>query len=243
MEEWIHTRKDQEGYEEQVGAICQLYREAQVLHTQGIHVVSVDEKTGIQALEREATTAMKPHQIARQDNEYTRHGTQCLIANLEVATGRIVEPTVRETRTEEDFVEHIRRTVNTDPQGQWILIVDQLNTHKSESLVRFVAEACGVTEALGVKGKEGILHTMQTRMNFLSNPAHRIRFVYTPKHASWLNQIECWFSLISRHLLKRLCVTSKDRLRDLILRYIDYYNRVMAKPFKWLYRGKQELAG
>lgn len=185
---------------------------------------------------------MKPNQVARQDSEYTRHGTQCLIANLEVATGRILQPTVQDTRTEDDFVNHVRQTVNIDPAGQWVFIADQLNTHKSESLVRYVAEHCEVTADLGVKGKTGILHTMETRMNFLSDPTHRIRFVFTPKHASWLNQIECWFSLISRHLLKRLSVISKDELRNLILKYIDYYNRVMAKPFKWLYRGEKRLA-
>lgn len=185
---------------------------------------------------------MKPGQPARQDPEYIRHGTQCLIANLEVATGRIVEPSVQDTRTEQDFVEHIRRTVDTDPNGQWIFIADQLNTHKSESLVRFVAEHCAVSEDLGSKGKSGVLRTMETRMNFLTEPSHRIRFVYTPKHASWLNQIECWFSLISRHLLKRLSVASKEKLRDLILKYVEYYNRVNAQPFKWLYRGEKPLA-
>ncbi|WP_169923652.1 transposase [Xenorhabdus innexi] len=74
-------------------------------------------------------------------------------------------------------------------------------------------------------------------LNSLSDPTHRIRFVYTPKHASWLNQIECWFSLVSRHLLRRLSVSSKAILRTCILKYIEYYNRVLAKPFKWLYRG------
>ena len=105
MEEWIHTQKDQQGYEEQVDTVCGLYRQAQSLHARGIHVVSVDEKTGIQALERKVTTAMKPDQPARQDTEYTRHGRQCLIANLEIATGRVLSPTVKDTRKEEDFVE------------------------------------------------------------------------------------------------------------------------------------------
>jgi hypothetical protein len=203
----------------------------------------VDEKTGMQALERKAITPMKQDQVARQDNEYTRHGTQCLIANLEVATGRVVTSTVQDTRTEQDFFEHIRRTVNTDPDGQWIFIADQLNTHKSESLVKYVAQCCDIRDDLGIKGKRGVLATMGTRMQFLSDPAHRIRFVYTPKHASWLNQIECWFSLISRHLLRRLSVTSKAMLRDLVVKYIDYYNRTMAKPFNWLYRGKTAQAG
>lgn len=201
-------------------------------------MVSVDEKTGIQALERTATTPMQAKQAAREDHEYIRHGTQCLMANLEVATGRLLQPTVQQTRTEHDFVEHVRQTVNTDPHSQWIFVADQLNTHQSESLVKWVAEHCGMADDLGVKGKTGILQNMQTRMRFLADPTHRIRFVYTPKHASWLNQIECWFSLLSRHLLRRLSVTSTTVLRDLILKYIEYYNRVLAKPFKWLYRGK-----
>lgn len=239
MEEWIHTCRDQADFDSRMGDVCDLYRQARDLEAQGIHVVSVDEKTGIQALERKVLTPMKAKQVARQDSEYIRHGTQCLIANLEVATGRILHPTVQETRTEQDFLEHVRHTVNTDPYGQWIFIADQLNTHKSEGLVNYVAEQCYITEDLGVKGKRGILSTMETRMEFLSDPTHRIRFVYTPKHASWLNQIECWFSLISKHLLKRLSVTGKSMLRDLILHYVDYYNRVMAKPFNWMYRGNE----
>ena len=154
-----------------------------------------------------------------------------------MATGRLLQPTVQQTRTEHDFVEHVRQTVKSDPQSQWIFVADQLNTHKSERFVKWVAEHCGLTDDLGVKGKTGLLQSMQTRMHFLSDPTHRIRFVYTPKHASWLNQIECWFSVISRHLLRRLCVTSTPLLRDLILKYIESYNRVLAKPFKWLYRG------
>lgn len=205
---------------------------------QGVHVISVDEKTGMQALEKKAETPMQPDQVARQDYEYVRHGTQCMIANLEVATGQILKPTVQQTRKEEDFVEHIKRTIETDPESQWIFIVDQLNIHKSEGLVKFVSEHCELNDELGIKGKKGILHSMKTRMAYLSNENHKVRFVYTPKHASWLNQIECWFSLISRHLLKRLSVVSIEQLRSMIFKYIEYYNRVLAKPFKWLYRGK-----
>lgn len=241
MTEWIHTCRDQKGFDRQVDEICELYREARNLESEGVHVVSVDEKTGIQALERLASTPMKKGQNARQETEYKRHGTQCLIANLEVATGRIIQPTVQDTRTEEDFLNHIKQTIESDPHGQWIFIVDQLNTHKSESLVRFIAAQCCIADDLGHKGKSGILHTLESRMKFLSDSTHRIRFVYTPKHTSWMNQIECWFSLISRHLLRRLSVGSKKRLRELILGYIDYYNRTAAKPFKWLYRGSMQL--
>lgn len=242
MEEWLHTCRDQAGFDQRVEEICQLYREAQQLESEGIHVVSVDEKTGIQAVERLASTPMTKGQIARRDSEYKRHGTQCLIANLEIATGRILKPTVKATRTEEDFLNHIKQTVETDPYGHWIFIVDQLNTHKSESLVRFVAAQCYIADDLGIKGKNGILQTQESRMEFLADTTHRIRFVYTPKHTSWMNQIECWFSLISRHLLRRLSVGSKERLRELILDYIDYYNHTTARPFRWLYRGSKALA-
>ncbi|MDX7993194.1 transposase [Xenorhabdus littoralis] len=126
----MHTRKDQKDYDQRVEDICALYRQAQ-----NIHVASVDEKTGIQALERITLTPMKAHQVVRQDCEYIRHGTQCLIANLEIATGKIIQPTVQDRRTEQDVVSHVRQTVAHDLTGQWIFIIDQLNTHKSASFV------------------------------------------------------------------------------------------------------------
>jgi transposase len=202
-----------------------------------VHLVSCDEKTGIQALEREITP-MKPGQEERQDNAYERHGTQCLIANFEIATGKIISPTIGDTRTEEDFVRHVRETVRQDPQGEWVFVVDQLNTHKSAGLVEWVSQSCEIEAELGVKGKYGILENMETRMTFLSDPTHRIRFVYTPKHASWLNQVEIWFSILVRRLLKRLSVKSTDELKQKITAFIDYFNRVMAKPFKWTYKGR-----
>ena len=118
--------------------------------------------------------------------------------------------------------------------------MDQLNTHKSESLVRFIAKECGIEDDLGEKGKAGILKSMESRAKFLSDKNHRIRIVYTPKHASWLNQIECWFGILVRRLLKRLVVKSKEEMNQKILAFIDYYNKTMAKPFKWLFRGFEE---
>ena len=142
------------------------------------------------------------------------------------------------TRTEEDFAAHIAQTIATDPEAPWIFIVDQLNIHQSETFVRLVARACRIEEDLGEKEKRGMLKSMQTRAEFLSDVSHRIRFLYTPKHTSWLNQIEMWFSILVRRLLKRGNFTSVEDLRERILAFINYFNRTMAKPFKWTYTGR-----
>ena len=205
----------------------------------GGHVISTDEKTGIQALERAAPTLpLKPGLVERPEYAYLRHGTQCLIANFDVATGEVVAPTIGPSRTEEDFAAHIARTIATDPEASWLFIVDQLNTHKSEALVRLVASACGIAEDLGEKEQRGILQSMSTRAAFLSDGSHRIRFLYTPKHTSWLNQIELWFSILVRRLLRRGNFTSVEDLRERILAFIAYFNKTMAKPFKWTYKGR-----
>jgi len=219
--------------------VCDHYASAQDLYQQGTHLVSTDEKTGIQALERKhPTRPMVPGKVELREFEYIRHGTQTLIANFEVALGRIIVPSVGPTRTEEDFVTHIERTIATDPDAEWVFVVDQLNTHKSESLVRLVDRLCNINADLGIKGKSGILQSMETRSAFLQDADHRIRFIYTPKHTSWLNQIEIWFSILVRRLLKRASFTSVEELRDRILEFIDYFNRTMAKPFKWTYAGR-----
>ncbi len=153
--------------------------------------MSTDEMTGIQALERlHPSLPMLPGHVERPEFEYQRHGTLSLIANLDVATGQIVTPSLGSTRTEADFVAHIKETISIDPEASWIFITDQLNTHQSETLVRLVAQLCGIQEDLGVKGKSGHLTSLKTRATFLSDPTHRIRLVYTPRHSSWLNQIE-----------------------------------------------------
>ncbi len=224
---------------QEVAAICKLYRDATKLFAKGVHLISDDEKCGIQALERlYPDKLVKPGFVERHEHSYDRHGTLCLMVSFEVATGIVINQTIGPTRKEEDFVNHIARTVETDPNGKWIFIVDQLNTHKSASLVRWVAKQCGISEDLGVKGKRGILESMKTRAAFLSDPSHNIQFVYTPKHTSWLNQVEIWFSILVRRLLKRAGFKSVEEMGQRILDFIDYFNLTMAKPFKWTYTGK-----
>ena len=240
---WL-TSKDKlenpEQYEADVRSICNTYAEAPRLHEEeGAHVVSTDEKTGIQALERlHPSLPTRPGQIEKIKFEYRRHVTLCLIANFDVVTGTIIQPTIGITRTEEDFAAHIGRTIDIDPDAAWIFVVDQLNTHKSEALVRLVAERCNINVDLGTKGDCGILKTMATRKAFLENTDHRIRFVFTPRHASWLNQVEIWFSILARRALKRASFSSLEDLHTKLREFIDYFNAVLAKPFKWTYAGK-----
>jgi transposase len=231
--------KDPIEFQRQVETVCTCYREAAQQLTSAIHTVSVDEMTGIQALERiAATKLMKVGQEERREFEYKRHGTQCLIGNFEVATGEVIFPTVQLTRTEEDFGQHIARTVASDPEAGWIFVMDNLTTHISETLVRYVAKTCEITDELGIKGKKGILKSVATRRAFLTDAGHQIRFVYVPKHTSWLNQIEIWFSILVRRVLKRGNFTSVKNLRDKILAFIEYFNATLAKPFKWTYTGR-----
>ena len=203
-------------------------------------IVSIDEMTGIQALERTMPDiAMKPGRKVKREFEYIRHGTQSLIASFNVATGAIELATVGDTRTEQDFEAHVMGLLQQSPQAsKYHLVMDCLNTHQSEALVRLAAGLEPHTIELGVKGKSGILHSMVSRSEFLTDPTHRLVVHFTPKHCSWMNQIEIWFGILMRKLLRRGDFNSTSALKTQILDFVEYFNRTMAKPFKWTYKGK-----
>lgn len=219
--------------------ICHLILQAISLEKPRLHLISVDEKTGIQALKRIAPDQpMQKGKSRRLEYEYSRNGTTCLMAAIDVGQGKLLNHRLHPRRKEEDFVIFIEQTVAQIPPGhQVIFLADQLNIHQSESLVRWVAKQIHFEENLGIKGRKGILKSMKTRKEFLERPQHRIRFVYTPKHCSWLNPIENWFAKLQRHVIKYGDFSSVEELENKIERYIQYYNRCLAKPLNWKFKG------
>ena len=206
----------------------------------GTRTICVDEMTSLQANERKAKTKRpRPNQIGKRECQYKRHGTLSLTGSWDVVRGQMIQTTINETRNGQDFANHIKQTIETDPQAEWIVVLDNLNTHCGEPVVRLVARLLGIREnTLGKVRKRGILKSMKTRRAFLSDPSHRIRFVYIPKHSSWLNQIEIVFGVISKRVMRHGSFTDKADLKAKLLSFIDYLNVTFAKPFNWTCNGK-----
>ena len=241
MRHWL-TPKHDEGFEVAAAAMCELYLEAPALAARGERVISTDELTGVQALERlHPALPVAAGRVERREFEYIRHGTRAFILNRDVVTGQVFAPTCGPRRTKADFVEHIRRTIATDPEAvRWHFAVDNLDIHRCEPLVRLVAELSGDESDLGVMGESGVLSSRASRVAYLRDPTHKVVFHYTPVHASWLNQIEIWLSILVRKVLRRGSFTSVEDLKEKVLAFIEYYNRTMARPFRWTYKPLKE---
>lgn len=221
---------------ERIEDICEVYLECQQEASTTI-VTSSDEKTGIQAKASIKVQAMKEGEIEKIDSEYTRNGTSCLIAGLDVKTGEIKNYSQGKTRNELDYLNHIKSIIELNPTEKHIIVCDQLNTHKSESLVKYVAEQINYIDDLGVKGKSGILKNMKSRMIFLENKNHRIRFQFTPKHCSWMNQIENWFGCLQRRVIKHGQFKSTLDIEQKVDAFIQYFNSSLAQPINWKFNG------
>ncbi len=239
---WLAEVADEER-DEKIADICAVYEQAPARYKEGERTISTDEMTGVQALERmHDGMPMRAGKRECREFDYIRHGTLTFILNFDVATGEIPSPSFGATRGNEDFARHIQRTIETDPAAKrWHFVLDNLNIHRSEALVRYVASVSGVDEDLGIAGKYGILKSKVSRTLFLSNPEHKVVFHYTPRHCSWLNQIEIWLGILARKVLRRGNFISKEDLCEKVLAFIDYFNHTMAKPFRWTYRGKPLL--
>lgn len=200
----------------------------------------VDEMTSLQANEKRAQTKRPiPGQCGKEECQYTRHGTVCLTGNWDVVRGQFLHPTIEETRNNEEFAEHIDRLIKTGTSKGWVFVVDNLNTHCGEPLVRMVARHLGIrSNKLGEVTKKGILKDMESRRAFLTDPSHSIRFVYTPKHSSWLNQIEAIFGMFNRRVMRGGSFTSKEDLMNKLRAFTKYFNETIAKPMKWTFTGR-----
>lgn len=240
---WLHSREKYESpetYNAKIGAINDLYRKAKEASSSeennDTRILSTDEMTGIQALEHKYPDKLpKPGEYSKIEFEYIRHGTLSFIGFYNVINGKMEHPFLNQTRTEDDFVRALDKVISLDPTKRYCIVADNLNTHVSESLVRYVAEQIGDKQDLGIKGKKGILKSMESRAKYLSDTSHRICIYYTPIHCSWMNQIEIWFNIINKRLLRKKSFKSVEELAQSIITFIDQYNRYFAHPFNWKY--------
>lgn len=201
IKQWLHSPDPQ--FREKVNVICDLYRKA----PEGSVVLSIDEKTGIQAIERKyLDRPAGPGQVRRQEFEYIRHGTQALIAALDVHSGKVFA-VCGDRRTQEDLLNFMELVAKEYPDKIIHVVWDNLNTHRSAKWEDFNKMHGG-----------------------------RFHFHFTPIHASWVNQVELLFGVYSRCCLRNASHTSKDHLKSRTINFFEERNE-SPKPFKWTFRG------
>lgn len=236
------TEKDRKQFQVQVEEVCQTYLNARSAYeNDNTRTICVDEMTSLQANEHRAETKRAvPGQIGKTECQYTRHGTLSLTGSWDVVQGQMLKTTIDETRDSDDFAKHIDQTIQTSPEANWVVVLDNLNTHSGEPIVRLIARLLGINQnTLGdKKRRRGILGSMKSRREFLTDPTHRIRFVFIPKHSSWLNQIEVVFGIIGRRVMRHGSFKSQSDLREKLNAFIGYFNQTFAKPFNWTYTGR-----
>jgi transposase len=214
-------------------AICGLYRDAPARYPQGRLVLCSDEKTGMQILQRKyPTRPARPGRPEKREFEYIRHGTRCLLTTFCVATGKVVWD-LGSTRTAEDWGRHLQHVVEQFPNGRgYDWVVDNLNTHWSLVVCRLVARW------EGLRIEERRLANGAQRRAFLSDPSHRHVFHFTPIHGSWLNQVELFFSVLGRRLLKRGDFAGAAEFEERLRHWLVRYNAEQAHPYRWTYTGE-----